>query len=68
MTDKSFIKPSVVQDFEVRINPQDIKDGQLSDEAAGWLEQVVRNFIHRFEPQVSPGKGFSIHIRMETER
>lgn len=68
MTDKSFTKPTVVQDFQIGISGSDIRDGRVTDETFTWLEQVVRNYVHRFEPQVSPGKAITIHIRMETEK
>lgn len=73
MTDKSFTKPSVVQDFVLALGAADVShDGphagtKLIEPSEAWLRQVVVDLVSRFLPQVSPGKDINITIRMESE-
>lgn len=67
MTDKSFTKPTTVQDFKIGIAPEDVKDGKLTEVAVTFLAHVLIDSVYRFLPQVSPGKQILIDVRMETE-
>lgn len=67
MTDKSFTKPNVVQDFHLQIAPEDIKHWDLTSPAEQFLEREIVAAVYRFLPQISAGKAININIRMESE-